>query len=96
MTRYRKTYVAALAAILTTISLAWDANITQADATALTTAWAGVLAVYWFPNDAPAGDVADPNVSERGDITPGLVTAIASVVMAVILVIWAAKTDLIG
>lgn len=38
----------------------------------------------------------DPPAGEAGDVTPGHVTAIASVIMAVILVIWAFKTGLIG
>lgn len=65
MSRYRKAYWAGVAAVATTISLAWD-GVTQAEALALFSAWAGVLGVFLWPNDPPVGEPPDPDVSERG------------------------------
>ncbi|HEX2578679.1 MAG TPA: hypothetical protein VHK88_20210 [Aquihabitans sp.] len=69
LSRYRK----AIAAILTGL-LGWATAVVQSDPEQITSAeWIGAatvivatIAVYLVPNDAPAGVVADPNVSERG------------------------------
>lgn len=66
MTRYRKFYAAAVAALTTTISLVWDLEIQAEEAIALLAAWSGAFGVLLFPNDPPAGEPADPEVSERG------------------------------
>lgn len=84
MTRYRKTYAAAIAAICVTISLLWDGLTNASEATALVTAWSGVGAVYFWPNDAPVGEPADPAISERGagEVVVVLVTVAVCVLLA--------------
>lgn len=96
MTRYRKAYAAFTAAVLTTIGILWDGALDAGEASALAATWLGVGAVFFFPNDTPEGEPADPDMSERGSVTPGVVTAVASVVMALILILWAFDTGLIG
>lgn len=84
MSRYRKAYWAALAAVCTTITLVWD-GVSQQDALALVTAWGGVGGVFLFPNDPPEGEPADPGVSERGRVNAQLaVLVFIAVVVAAI------------
>lgn len=66
MARYRKTWAAFTAAVLLSISLGWDGVNDVNEAVALASAWLGVFGVWLFPNDAPAGELPDPRVSERG------------------------------
>ena len=66
MTRYRKAWAAFTAAVLATITILWDVKVSESEAVVLATSWLGVASVYFFPNDAPAGEHPDPNVSERG------------------------------
>lgn len=65
LTRYRKAMSAAIAALATTVGIVAD-GVTAIEGTALVTLWGGVLMVYLFPNDPPASETADPDVSERG------------------------------
>ena len=89
MTRYRKTYAAAVAALTVTISLCWDLHVSAEEAIALLGAWSGVGTVWFFPNDPPAGETADPGQSERGQANWAAITAVCMLVTTVIFLLWA-------
>lgn len=89
LSRYRKTFAAFTAAVVTSIACLWDGVQDAAEATLLASTWLGVVGVYLFPNDAPEGEPADPAISERGRVDAAIVTAVASVAMLALLVCWA-------
>ena len=66
MSRYRKAWAAFAAALVATIPLVWDQTIGQDEAVTMASMWLGVFGVFLFPNDPPAGEPADPGMSERG------------------------------
>ena len=66
MSRYIKTIASILGGVSTWgITAAADNAITQVELFGLLGVLSTVLAVYAFPNSPPAGEAADPNVSER-------------------------------
>lgn len=85
MTRYAKTIAAILGAISTWgITAGADGGYDQVEMYGLLGAIATVLAVYGVPNNPPADQPADPNVSEQGASLLDVVLALA----AVALVVW--------
>lgn len=93
MSRYIKSIVALLGGISSWgITAAADDAITQVEIYGLLGVLATVLGVYAFPNTPPAGEPADPAMSEQGAANWLMVTAVASVIMCVILVLWAFDT----
>lgn len=87
MTRYRKALIAAIPAALAGLKVLSDAlgdgTVSSQEWIALTVAILGALGVYAAPNDPPAGEPADPNLSERGY---GLLELVVVVLLILILV----------
>jgi hypothetical protein len=66
MSRYVKTIAAILGTVSTWgITAAADSGIDAVEWYGLLGALAGTLAVFSFPNTPPAGEPADPNMSEQ-------------------------------
>lgn len=69
LSRYRKTIIAVIGAAVTWLVAAFaDNTVDTQEWVALAVAVATAAGVYATPNDAPAGEPVDPNVSERGDV----------------------------
>jgi hypothetical protein len=67
MSRYYKTLVAvATAALATLTSALTDDVITQSEWRLIALSALGAIGVYFVPNRPPAGQAADPRVSEQG------------------------------
>jgi hypothetical protein len=93
MTRYSKTIVALLGALATWgVTAAEDNTYTQVELWGALLALATAAGVYAFPNRPPAGEPSDPLISEQGHGTVELVTCVACVVSAVVLLAWAFET----
>lgn len=70
MSRFRKTYAAAVAAVTATLSILWDVRIDQGEAIQLVAIWSGVGAVWLFPNDDdPDVDGGDQPRDQAGRFT---------------------------
>jgi hypothetical protein len=70
MTRYRKFVVALLPFLIFVLTevreaLVTDNSITTDEWFALVITGVSAIGVYFFPNDPPAGEPAQPGVSER-------------------------------
>ena len=89
MTRYRKALIAAIPAVLAGLKVLSDAlgdgTVSSQEYIALAVAVLGALGVYAAPNDPPAGEPADPNLSERGSAELWIIAG-ALVVIALVLV----------
>lgn len=83
----RKAVAALLAGIATWGGTALaDGAVTPVEWFGLLGVLAGVVAVFGVPNDAPAGQPADPAVSERGhSVIEVVVAAVALVILVLVL-----------
>ena len=84
MSRYAKTAVAVLVAALTALQAAIsDGHVTNNEWIIIALAAIGAAGVYAIPNTPPAGQPADPNISEQGY---GIVETVVGVLLILILV----------
>lgn len=68
MSRYRKSILALVGALLTWGTAAlWDNTVELREWWSLLAAVATAFGVYQVPNDPPQGAEPDPDMSERGD-----------------------------
>jgi hypothetical protein len=85
MTRYAKAVVACLSALATWgVTAGADGSYDQVELWGLLGALAAVLITYITPNDPPAGEPADPHLSERGAVSWVTVAAVAVVICCVV------------
>lgn len=95
MTRYVKTIVAVLGGVSAWgITASADNAITQVELYGLLGVIATALGVYAFPNSPPAGEPADPEISERGMSEIGLVLLTVIVVIVVLVAAGTIHVDL--
>jgi hypothetical protein len=87
MTRYAKAVVACLSALATWgVTAGADGSYDQVELWGLLGALAAVLITYITPNDPPAGQPADPRLSERGESAVVLVVGILAAVVLILLI----------
>jgi len=88
VSRYAKSIVAAAVAGLTVLAAALtDDTITTAEWVQIAVAVLGAIGVYAVPNRPPAGEPADPRISEQGHslIETILVALLVSIVVTLTL-----------
>lgn len=84
VSRYAKSVVAALVAGLTVLAAALtDDAITPAEWVQIAVAVLGAIGVYAVPNKPPAGEAADPRVSEQGAFNGSLLVVLAAGLVAI-------------
>lgn len=84
---YRKTVVAILTAGGTWATAAFaDGVISTQEWVALAVAVIGVLGVYGVPNDPPAGEPVDPDLSTRGEGLIGILWVVLVVALIVLVI----------
>ena len=88
MQRYSKAIIALLGALATWGLTAAEDNVyTQVELWGALAAVVTAVGVYAWPNDAPTGQPADPDVSERGHADLGSLAVVALISAAVTIIL---------
>ena len=87
MTRYSKALTAIVGAVSTWAATYYPDDPDVQKWLGLALALVTVLGVFSVPNTPPAGQPADPNISERGAADVGLAIVVGALVLAVALVL---------
>ena len=87
MSRYAKTIIAVLVAGLTALQVAiTDSTVSGQEWVVIALAAVGAVGVYAWPNTPPAGQPADPTISERGyTVVELLIIVVIVIIVAVFL-----------